>query len=140
MVVAKLSSIMPPGAPLVVCEPNGRWLFSRLFWNRAARVFNPVWIYWRLANRRRIASLAQTQEGRGEPAFHEHITDSDIQRDFEPFFELVSCRTSFAVTRLHEGVVLDPGWTVSLLGVLDRIANAFAPRRGGSIQMVFRKR
>jgi len=140
LVAQRLNAIMSPGAALLVCEPNGRWMFSRLFWNRAARLVTPLWMFWRLLNHRRVAELARKQEGKGDPAFHEHITASDIQRAFEPYFELAGSQTGFAVTRLHEGVVLDPGLTVKFLGVLDSVANAIAPERGGSIHMSFRKR
>jgi len=100
----------------------------------------PLWVFWRLVNHRRVVELAKKQEGKGDPAFHEHITASDIEQAFNPYFELIGSHTSFAITRLHEGVVLDPGLTVKFLGILDTIANAIAPQRGGSIHMTFRKR
>lgn len=140
MVATKLNAIMPPDAPLVICEPNGNWMFSRLFWNRAARVINPLWIFWRLFNHRKIAALEQKHAGKGEPAFHEHISAPDIEVTFAPHFDLVSSHTGFAVTRLHEGVVLSPGLTISLLRMLDKAASTIAPHGGGSIAMTFRKR
>ena len=140
IVAERLNAIMPPGAALLVCEPNGQWMFSRLFWKRAVRLVTPVWMFWRLVNHRRVVELAKKQEGKGDPAFHEHITASDIEQAFNPYFELIGSHTSFAITRLHEGVVLDPGLTVKFLGILDTIANVIAPQRGGSIHMTFRKR
>ena len=139
LVAARLAGLAAPGAQLVICEPNARWLFSPLWLNRAARAANPVWWWLRWRNRAAIAAVARGSDGLGEPAFHQPPDAARIRAWLAPHFELLAAHSDFAWTRLFEGVIFEPGRIPDALRRLDRLTEAWTPGRGGSLEMVFRK-
>jgi ubiquinone/menaquinone biosynthesis C-methylase UbiE len=142
LVAESVRALTAAGARIVVCEPNQGWIYQRVWMNRLRRIVSPSWIWLRMKNARQIGQIMNTMRPLSEPAFHEHIDATAVERSFGAHFKLRSCKTDFHMTRLFEGVLTPgPDWSqrAGRLRQADaRLARKY-PLGGGAIEMVFEK-